>query len=112
MAARVTISLPDDLLARLDADAEAQARSRSELVQESIASYLGKTAEERELEARKKRAHEVIEALRKFRVGRQVRDDRPSLEILREIRETDDSAPMRDIRKGPHGEPRSGGHLG
>jgi hypothetical protein len=34
-----------------------------------------------------------------FEDGRTIRDDRPSLEILREVRETDDSAPMRDIRK-------------
>jgi len=33
--------------------------------------------------------------MRTFPDGRTVHDDRPSLEILREIRETDDSAPLR-----------------
>jgi predicted transcriptional regulator len=112
MTARVTISLPDDLLAKLDADAEALGVARSELVQESIASYLGRSADERAQEARRRRMLEALEGMRTFSVGREVRDDRPSLEILREVRETDDSAPMRDIRRGPHGEPRDGGHLG
>lgn len=112
MTKRVTISLSDELLERLDADAAAQALSRSELVQESIASYLGTTAEDREREARKRRMLEALEGMRTMRQRLPVRDDRPSLEILREVRETDDSAPMRDIRKGPHGEPRSRGHLG
>ena len=112
MTARVTISLPDDLLARLDADAEALGIARSELVQESIASYLGKSADERAQEARRQRMLEALEGMRTFHERYPVRDDRPSLEILREVRETDDSAPMRDIRKGPDGAPRRGGNLG
>lgn len=98
MTARVTISLPDDLLDRLDAEAGELGVARSELVQESVASYLGKSAQERAAEARRARMLEAIEGMRNFHIGREVRDDRPSLEILREIRETDDSAPMRDVR--------------
>jgi len=99
MTARVTISLPDDLLARLDAEAAEAGVSRSELVQESLASYLGKSGRERADEARRRRMLEAIEGMRNFHVGREILDDRPSLEILREIRATDDSAPMRDVRK-------------
>ena len=99
MTARVTISLPDDLLERLDADAAAQGVARSELVQESLAAYLGKSAEERADEARRRQMLNAIEGMRTFHVGREVRDDRPSLEILREVRDTDDGAPLRDVRE-------------
>lgn len=98
MTARVTISLPDDLLERLDAEADELGVPRSELVQESLASYLNKSASERAAETRRARMLEAIEGMRDFPVGREVRDDRPSLELLREIRETDDPVPKRDIR--------------
>jgi predicted transcriptional regulator len=99
MVARVTISLPEDLLARLDAEAAEAGTSRSWLAQEAMASYLSQTAEERDAADRHRRADELIERFLHFEDGRVIRDDRPSLEILREIRETHDSAPMRDIRK-------------
>ena len=112
MTARVTISLPDDLLARLDADAAKHGVARSELVQESIAQYLGKSVDERAAEARKRRMLDALEGMRSFHVGREIRDDRPSLEILREVRETDDSAPMRDIRQRPSPESLDEGDSG
>lgn len=99
MTAKVTISLPDELLQRLDGEAAAEGTSRSELVQESIAAYLGRNAEERTNEARRRRMLDALEGMRTFHAGREVMDDRPSLEILREVRETDDSAPLRDIRE-------------
>ncbi|MBE0417245.1 MAG: ribbon-helix-helix protein, CopG family [Coriobacteriia bacterium] len=99
MTAKITISLPDDLFARLDTEAEQLGVSRSELVQESLAAYLGKTPGQRADDARRARMLEALEGMRTFHIGREIRDDRPSLEILREVRETHDSAPMRDIRK-------------
>ena len=101
MTARVTISLPDGLLDQLDAEADSAGTSRSEFVQESLASYLGKTAEERTSETRRRRMLDALEGMRTMHERHEVRDDRPSLEILREVRETDDSAPMRDVRKNP-----------
>ena len=95
MTAKVTISLPDGLLDRLDAEARELGVARSELVQESLATYLGKTAEERQVEARRARALAAIEGMRHFADGRKIYDDRPTLEILREVRETHDSAPLR-----------------
>jgi metal-responsive CopG/Arc/MetJ family transcriptional regulator len=99
MTAKVTISLPDDLFERLDAEADDLGVSRSELVQESLSAYLGKTQEERADEARRARMLEALEGMRTMHERYDVRDDRPTLEILREVRETDDSAPLRDIRK-------------
>jgi metal-responsive CopG/Arc/MetJ family transcriptional regulator len=99
MTAKVTISLPDDLFERLDAEAAELGVSRSELVQESLASYLAKTADQRADDERRTRMLEALEGMRTFHIGREILDDRPTLEILREVRETDDSAPLRDIRK-------------
>lgn len=98
MTAKVTISLPDELLERLDLEAATQGVARSELVQESVASYLGKSALERELEARRARVLEAVEGMRTFRERYAVIDERSGLDILREVRDTDDSAPVRDLR--------------
>ncbi|KAF0207406.1 MAG: ribbon-helix-helix protein, CopG family [Actinomycetota bacterium] len=90
MTAKITISLPDELLAQLDAEAYALATSRSQLVQESVATYLGKTHVERDADARRERILGAIEKMRHFGEGREIHDDRPSLEILRELRDNDD----------------------
>ena len=97
MVAKVTISLPEELLSKLDAEADSLGRSRSFVAQEAMASYLGKTGEQRADDARRARIGGAIEAMRNFQVGRQIRDGRPTLEILREVRETDDSAPLRGV---------------
>ena len=99
MVAKVTISLPEELLAKLDAEAASVGASRSWVAQEAMASYLGQTSEERDAADRNRRADELMERLKHFEDGLVIRDDRPSLEILREVRATDDSAPMRDIRR-------------
>jgi metal-responsive CopG/Arc/MetJ family transcriptional regulator len=90
MTAKITISLPDELLAQLDAEAYALATSRSQLVQESVATYLGKAPAERDADARRERILGAIEKMRHFGEGLPVHDDRPSLEMLRELRDNDD----------------------
>ncbi|MRS11942.1 MAG: ribbon-helix-helix protein, CopG family [Actinobacteria bacterium] len=97
MTAKVTISLPDELLSRLDAEAQELGVPRSELVQESLATYLGKTAEQRQADVKRARMEWALEQMETFEERHPtIYDTRPTLEILREIRETDDSAPMRD----------------
>jgi len=90
MTAKITISMPDELLARLDAEAYELATSRSQLVQESVATYLGKTPVERDADARRERILDAVEKMRHFGEGREIHDDRPSLEMLRELRDNDD----------------------
>ena len=97
MTARVTISLPDDLLVRLDTEADLLGVPRSELVQESLSTYLGKSADERASEARRARMTEAFEGMWTMQDRYPLLDDRPTLEILREVRATDDSAPLRGI---------------
>ena len=99
MVAKVTISLPEELLARLDAEAASAGASRSWVAQEAMARYLGQTWEERDDADRQRRADDLMERLLHFEDGLEIRDDRPSLEILREVRATYYSAPMRDIRR-------------
>ena len=95
MTAKVTISLPDELLTQLDAEAEALGTSRSSVAQEAMAAYLGKTAEQRAEDTRRLRILDAIKTMKEMAARNPVRDGRPTLEILREIRETDDSAPLR-----------------
>lgn len=99
MVAKVTISIPESLLERLDAEARELGVARSELVQESLHTYLGKTSEQRAADALRTQRLEALEKMRTMHERYQVHDDRPSLEILREIRETDDSAPRRGYDK-------------
>lgn len=54
MVSKVTISLPEDVLARIAAEAAARGESRSLIVQEASARYLAQTAEERALQARRR----------------------------------------------------------
>jgi metal-responsive CopG/Arc/MetJ family transcriptional regulator len=96
MTARVTIALPDELLARLDEEAASFGRSRSSLVAEATASYLGRTPEQRADESRRARMRWAIDKAREMAQRNPMHDGRPSLEILREIRATDDSAPLPD----------------
>lgn len=108
MTARVTISLPDELLDRLDAEADELGVPRSELVQESLASYLGQSAEERATAARRFRMREAIEGMRTMAQRYPSTDTRPGLDILREVRETHDAKPRHGSepgRRGPAKEP-------
>jgi hypothetical protein len=99
MRAKVTRSLSEELLAKLDAEAATRGVSRSELVQEAARTYLGQTQEERAEEARRARMREAVEGMRAMAARNPRLDGRPSLEILREIREGRDPAPLR----GPEG---------
>jgi len=95
MTARVTISLPNDLLASLDAIAESESLTRSDVVREAAGAYI--TAHAGGLEAtRRQRAVEDGIAWLKEIAAQPSLDSRPSLQILREIRgETDEGGAVR-----------------
>jgi predicted DNA-binding protein len=92
MTAKISISLPDEILEALDAESRETGESRSLLIQEATAAYLGKSAEERAAERRKAGVERALAGFDDMR-NRTPLDPRPTLEILREIRETDDSLP-------------------
>jgi len=93
---KVTISLPDELLESVDRDAAAAGISRSELIQEASAHYIAHTADERTSEQRRREVEGAIEGIRAMSAKYPLRDPRPSLEILREIRAFDGGGPALD----------------
>lgn len=91
MVAKVTISLSEDLLARLDAEAETLGVSRSLIVQEATASYLSKGARERAAAERRRRIQDSIEGMREMATRNPRRDGRSSLDVLRDVRSIEDA---------------------
>ncbi len=85
MVKKVTISLPDDLLIALDAEAVVLGRSRSGIVQEASAHYLAHARDERTATQRAEQADDLIGWLEELS-ARPSLDARPSLEILRDVR--------------------------
>lgn len=100
MVARVTISLPEELLVRLDAAADELGVTRSEVVREAGAAYV---TERDAVAARDERLHRFADDRRFLDELRALPglDGRPSLEILHEVREADVSkAPSHAARDG------------
>jgi hypothetical protein len=64
VTAKVTISLSDDLLDRLDAEAVALGTTRSALLQEAAASFLVRPPEDRQDDARRRRVLGAIDSIR------------------------------------------------
>lgn len=64
VTAKVTISLSDDLLARLDAEAAALKTTRSALLQEAAASFLVRAPKDRQDDARRRRVLAAMDSIR------------------------------------------------
>lgn len=94
MTAKITISLPEKLLEAVDAEARTLGESRSALIQEATSSYLGQTAEQRARGRRRAGVERALVIAADLR-GEPVRDSRPTIDILRQIRDTDDNTPAR-----------------
>lgn len=91
MRARVskfTISMPEDLLAEIDADAEARGETRSGIIREASVEYLVRRHEDSAAAERRRAVGEALQMMKDL-ASVPLLDDRPSLEILRELRETD-----------------------
>jgi Arc/MetJ-type ribon-helix-helix transcriptional regulator len=83
--AKVTISLPDDLLARLDEVAAQDAASRSGVVREAASEYITRRSAGIQAEAWRARVQTAIDGFQGLGGGPQTTS--PSgLELLREIR--------------------------
>ncbi len=83
--ARITITLPEELVVALDAAAEAGEASRSAIVREATAAYLSERERAEAAEQRRAGVDELARALAEVRATRPL-DDRPVLRILRELR--------------------------
>lgn len=102
MTARVTISLPDSLVERLDEEARELGVPRSQLVQESLAAYLGATREQREAQARRRRVLGALERMKSMTQVYPLLDRRSGQEILQEIRRLDDATDPGDAGARSH----------
>jgi predicted transcriptional regulator len=80
--------MPQDLLAEIDASAEALAETRSGVIREATVEYLQRRKAEDAAAKRRRAAGEALEIMKDL-ASLPCRDDRPSLEILRELREFD-----------------------
>jgi predicted transcriptional regulator len=92
--AKLTIFLPDELLAQIDSYAGESERSRSSVIREASARYLAQAASA-DADARRAAAVESSLALFEQFAHTPSLDGRPSLEILREARGTLDGKKTR-----------------
>ncbi len=87
--AKVTISLPVELLAQIDGVAGQTGESRSFVIREASVEFLTARRDADSAAARRQGVDCAIARMREIG-SRPVLDDRPSLEILRELRDSDD----------------------
>lgn len=87
MSDRITITLPDGLVDELDWIAQRRGLSRSAVIREASARYVADATAGEAAAKRRKAGDEFIEFLRDLR-SQPVLDGRPTLDILRELRET------------------------
>jgi predicted transcriptional regulator len=100
--AKVTISIPDDLLARLDELAAGDAASRSGVLQEAASEYITRRSAAIQAEAWRARVQTAIDGFQALG-GRPQTTSVSGLELLREIRSLPHDG---DEGSGPR-EPRS-----
>jgi len=86
--AKITISIPPDLLVEIDDLAAESGESRSFLMREAASHYLTARRDVDAAAARRRGVDRALELLREIG-SMPVLDDRPSLEILRELRDND-----------------------
>lgn len=88
MLVRVTVTIPEDVLARLDRIAEEKGVSRSDVVREAAAGYVTQLEAGRAAREREAAVEEGVGWLESL-AARPPKDARPSIEILRELRGED-----------------------
>ena len=82
---RVTITLPADLVAQIDAIAQSRVASRSSIVREASAQYIAATQAQLHEQQLSAATDDLISFLDELQAA-PVLEDRPVLEILRELR--------------------------
>lgn len=84
-AAKFTISMPEELLAEIDAEAEAIGTTRSGVIREAAAHYVVERRAQSLAAERRVRVSAALERMKAI-AAQPKADDRPSLEVLRELR--------------------------
>jgi predicted transcriptional regulator len=98
MTERITITLPDGLVADLDEIAAARGLSRSGVIREASARYVAEADEAEAAARRTAAAGALLDYLDELR-SQPVLDNRPLAEVLRDARGL--PSPEPDRRKGP-----------
>lgn len=96
---KITISLPQELVQAIDELSAQQGVSRSAIVREASARYVTERASAAHAAKRRGAADDAISALEELRRLTPI-DDRPTLEILRELRGPLDADSVRGPRDG------------
>ena len=86
MAARVTVTLPEDVLDRLDTIAHEEGVTRSDVVREAAAHYLTERTDRAEATARKHAVDDGVAWLEAIAAAPQGESSQDSLAVLRELR--------------------------
>ena len=92
MAARVTITLPEDVLGRLDTIACEEGLTRSEVVREAAAHYLTARSTRADAAARRRAVDDGISWLEEIAAARPGETGDDSLAVLRELRGKSEAA--------------------
>ncbi len=101
MAARVTITLPEDVLDRLDTIAHEEGVTRSDVVREAAAHYLTERTDRHEATARKHAVEDGIAWLESIAAAAQ-EESQDSLTVLRELRDAEPTgSPLEPERRPP-----------
>lgn len=96
--AKFTISMPESLLSEIDAEAESSGTTRSGVIREAAAVYLEQKREANAAAARRAGVNDAAAIMREISEGHHG-DPRPTIEILREVRDIGD-ADQRAHEKG------------
>lgn len=70
---RIIITIPDPLLKEIDREAKQDHRSRAELVRDALRVYLDRKRAEEEEQAKRRRAAELMDELRKETIGKGIK---------------------------------------
>lgn len=92
MAARVTITLPEDVLGRLDTIAREEGLTRSEVLREAAADYLTGRSVLAEATTRNRAVDDGISWLKEIAAARPEKTDDDTLAILHELRGASEAA--------------------
>jgi metal-responsive CopG/Arc/MetJ family transcriptional regulator len=87
LVAKVNISLPDELLAWIDAEAQELDLTRSGLIQEASVRYIASVKGDRESEVRRLRVEAAMKRMKEIGAGMELVGDIDTVKLVHEARD-------------------------